>query len=253
MKAKPILSTFGKGTAGSVALNFASSGGANCDPRCQLHPDSDSDVSGKCYAAVVEKRGDRVELFNKLLRHESTPPALLIGQAMVELQALVNSGNRPPWFRLSTAGSLPQPDDASPLFIRQLRALLNYCNRESIPVHCPVETHSKARFYRAQVGDLVVIRESLQVSGSHRKTLGAVSFVGGADIVEGKAIRKRRIDASAAVAKQRYKKTGRKTIVCPAVKSSFTHRGDKEHNAKNKCGNCTACANPLIDIVYPLH
>ena len=59
-------------------------------------------------------------------------------------------------------------------------------------------------------------------------------------------------------------RTGRKTIVCPAVRVSFLSRTKAGRGARSaeqvkqwrngaKCGSCTACACPLMDIVYPAH
>jgi hypothetical protein len=78
-------------------------------------------------------------------------------------------------------------------------------------------------------------------------------IVAGADIVSGRDIRKRRLEAARGMAKQRSAQTHRKTIVCPAVAASFLHRFEPERIAKCKCGKCQACARPHIDIVFPFH
>ena len=106
----------------------------------------------------------------KLERHEGLPPALVIGAALVELQQLVDRGKAPPWVRLPTNGSLPQPKRATKLFLNQLRTFLAYAKQNGIPVHIPVESHRKAVFYRKHLGHLAIVRESLQtpaLSGAH--------------------------------------------------------------------------------------
>jgi len=251
---RKVLGSFSKGTAGAVSVNFGVSGGIHCDTACVHHPESRAaDPTGACYAVRTEKRPDRGQLAAKLQRHENLPPALIVGAALVELRRLVERGKTPPWIRLSTNGSLPQPENATKLFLGQLRAFLTYAKRHRIPVHIPVETHRKAQFYRQHVGNLAVVRESLQRAKDIGTTAGPVAFTAGAGITKGKDIRKRRIAAARDLAKARTEKTGRKCIVCPAVVISFVHRLQPDRIAKAKCGNCTACAQPHADIVYPLH
>ena len=245
-----VLGMFSKGTAGSVSVNFGRSGGANCDPCCVHHPQSKAPhPTGACYAVRTEKRPDRGQLAEKLERHESLPPSLVIGAALVELQQLVDRGKTPPWVRLSTSGSLPQPKRATKLFLGQLRVFLIFAKQNGIPVHIPVESHRKARFYRKHLGHLAIVRESLQ--GSALRVSGPVSLVAGVDVITGRNVRRRRLEAARRVAKQRTAATGRKCIVCPAVAVWFLH--PYGHTSKAKCGRCKACTRPDIDIVYPLH
>ena len=250
----PVLGTFGKGVPGSVSLNLNRSGGSQCDTACAHHPQSKAqNPTYACYAVRLERRGDRGDLRRKLDRHARRSPALIVGEALVELRKLVERGRAPPWLRLCTNGALPLPRHASPLFITQLRALLAYCKSQGIPVHIPVESSDKARFYRAKIGDLAIVRQSVQRTEALGTTGGAISFVAGSEITAGKHIRKRRIEAARTLAKRRARKTGRKTIVCPAVVVSFTHRSDRDRTAKAKCGNCTACVHAHIDVIYPIH
>jgi hypothetical protein len=249
-----ILGSFGKAVAGSVSVNLGASAGKYCEITCLEHPDNPSPQANRaCYAARTEKRPDRSQLAEKLRRHEGRPPALLIGAALVELRQLVERGQVPPWIRLSTNGSLPKPKQASPLFIAQLRAFLAYAKDQSIAIHFPVESRRKARFYRRHVGDLVVVRESLQGVKAVETAEGPVSLVAGAEIQTGKGIRKRRVEAARALARRRREATGRKCIVCPAVVVSFFYRSDPDRRAKAKCGRCTACAEAHVDVIYPLH
>jgi hypothetical protein len=249
---RTVLGTFSKGTKGSVSVNFARSGGVHCDPSCVHHPQSKaSHPTGACYAVRTEKRPDRGQLAEKLERHEALPPALIVGAALVELRQLVDRGKGIPWIRLCTNGSLPQPEMATKLFLDQLRAFLAYAKQNGVPIHLPVETNAKARFYRRHVVGLAVVRESLQRPGSNAK--GPVSIVAGADIVSGRNVRRRRLAAASRMAKERSEKTHRKTIVCPAVAASFLHRFEPERIAKAKCGKCQACAQSHIDVVFPFH
>lgn len=249
-----VLGKFGKGVPGAVSINFGVSGGPSCETTCAHHPESEAkNPTRACYAARVENRPDRKTLFAKLLRHDALPPARIMGKALYELQRLVARGKTPTWIRFSTNGSLPKPRNADRLFLKQLRTFLLFAKQHDIPVHIPVESRRKVNFYRKHVGDLAVIRLSLQHRAGLSRTEGAVSITGGTEITSGRQIRERRIEASRELAKVRTKATGRKCVVCPAVVVSFRHRQDKERQAKAKCGNCTACSETHIDIIYPLH
>lgn len=260
MKLKPgsILGTFSKGIDGSVSVNFGVSGGANCETTCQHHPDND----GACYAARAEIRPDRAQLADKLIRHETKPAAYICGRALFELQELISRGKTIPWVRFSTNGSLPKPSKVrrNRLFVTQFRKLVEFCVRNSIPVHIPVESYKKARFYRSLVGDLVTIRESVQNEKRFRSAVGQVSIAVG----HGLPLRDR-VEYAAEVARLRRESMDRKTVVCPAVVSSFNYklnsRGKtddekrelKARYSRAKCGACTACSDARIDVVYPIH
>jgi hypothetical protein len=257
-KTGSILGGFSKGVANSVSINFGLSGGKNCDKRCPH-------LCTVCYAQNVEKRGDRIPLKNKLARHQKMSPALLCGRALVELQTMAASGIIIPWVRISTGGSVPMPAvvRGDKFFASQMRALLMWCAAQHIPVHFPVETHSKARFFRAVVGPLATVRESAVNIGRFFRAIGAVSVVAGN---RGQTMLDR-IATATATAKQRTQASGRKCIVCPAVTAGFKYKlsgirwrtsGKKigpqpQPNLRAKCGNCTACADDGCDVVYPLH
>lgn len=246
LPAGSVLSTFGKGVPESIAINFSWSGGPNCDSGCaQLQ-------SGDCYAIELEKRGDRKGVTDKLKRHAELPPAQLVGRALLELQLLVGKGHKVPWLRISTGGSLPQPENASALFISQFRALLKFAIGQGAKVHLPVESKAKADFYRATVGDLVTVRQSLQSEADVASQDGAVSIVVGSNIRQGTRIRDRRVEEAKQVARARKAATGRNTIVCPAITAGWQKRAGKRDD-KILCGQCTACANNELDIVYPFH
>ncbi len=256
-KTGSILGSFSKGIENSVSINFGVSGGENCDIGCDKHPDND----GACYAARSELRPDRKGLADKLRRHETMPAFAICGAALLELKDIKRRGHVVPWVRFSTNGSLPKPSEVreNRLFRSQFRTLVKWCVDNGIPVHIPVESYDKARFYRSLVGDLVTIRESIQNVKRFDTAVGAVS------IAVGTGKLRERIDTARKTAKSRTDSTGRKTIVCPAVVTSFKfkleNRGlnviDKENlksrYSKAKCGACTACAQNDVDVVYPIH
>jgi hypothetical protein len=274
-----VFGSFSKGVKGALALNFGQSGGANCATSCRHHPihfatggQSEND-DGECYAVVVERRHDRVQLAHKLERHEQLPASTIVGRAMVEFGALVLRGIVPPWLRISTSGAVPTPAAAlaDRRFIPLLRELLTSAKSAGTPVHFPVESAEKAAFYREHVGDLVTIRESVQTPrmcpatiADHAIPAGPVSFTAGEEVGAGANKRGRIIAAATAAAAAWSARTGRKTIVCPAVRVSFLSRTKAGKGARDaaavkvwrdraKCGSCTACAQKTYDIVYPAH
>lgn len=227
---RPVLGGFGKAIEGSVALNFATSGGKNCATTCRLHPDN----GGACYAAAAENSWNRRQLLAKLQRHESTDPAVLVDHAIREV---TESRNPIPWFRFSSFGSVPME---APGNFRTLVALLVGMD---IPIHLPVESEGKANHYRDVLSGLpVAVRESISDPSRWTTATGPVSIVAG-NMAMSKPYR---IRYAKNVASARSAATGRKTIVCPAVAS-------KRGNDKAKCGSCTACSRMDIDIVYPMH
>ncbi len=256
-KTGSILGTFGKGVENSISINFGLSAGNNCETNCQHHPNN----NGACYAVRVEIRPDRKGLTDKLARHEAMPGWMICGKAIIEIKKLLSRGYTIPWARFSTNGSLPKPSEIrnDKLFRTQFRALIKLLSDNAIPMHLPVESNKKARFYRSLVGDLVAIRESIQKKSRFESAVGAVS------IVVGTGKLRERIETARKTAKQRTENTGRKTIVCPAVVASFKfklkNRGLtteqktelKSRYGKAKCGACTACSDPCCDIVYPIH
>jgi hypothetical protein len=271
-----VFGTFSKGIKGALALNFGVSGGANCATSCRHHPahfTAGGGHDGKCYAAVVEARADRTQLAAKLERHEVLPASTIVGRALVELGAMLLRGTVPPWVRISTSGAVPEPTAARAdrRFIPLLREFLGTAKKSGAPVHFPVESAEKAEFYRGAVGDLVTIRESIQTPhmgpetiAAHAIPAGAVSFTAGEDVGPGPAKRSRILAAATAAAAAWARRTGRKTIVCPAVRVSFlartkAGRGNRtaaqveDWRSRAKCGSCTACACGLVDIVYPAH
>lgn len=249
LKTGSVLGTFSKAFNG-LSLNFNVSGGANCDIGCPHHPQSTAeDADGDCYAVKLESRPDRSQLLAKLQRAGMMDPARVVGKALTELWAIESSGKLPDWLRISTDGSVPNPENVNALFITQLRALLSWCRSHGVRVHFPVETEAKARFYRRAVGDLVTIRES---AVSHKRFLRASEA---SSAVAGAAGTKyeERIQAAKALAEEK-RDNGARCIVCPAVVAGFRQRmkGGRK-NPLAKCGPCDACSRDGVHVVYPLH
>ena len=244
----PVLGSFSKALAGSAALNFGTSGGANCDTGCPYHPTSTSNNAApdvaRCYAAACEARPDRQSLAAKLARHDDTDAVDLITAAMVELSY---RAYRLPWFRISAFGSVPARVPAN------LRHMLEKLTASGTPVHFPIETARKAsRYRRALDGIDVAVRESVASMRRWKTAPDACSIVAGTM----QQPPRERIKVAQVVASIRRKATGRRCIVCPAISTSFIRL---QRNAKAqavrpiKCGTCTACADPEIDAVYPVH
>lgn len=241
IKGRPVLGGFGKGLPGSITLNFGTSGGSNCDTECAYHPRSTnsraSSADARCYAAACENRRDRTQLLAKLQRHESTDAVSLIDAATNELTA---NGWRAPWFRFSAFGSVPMQVPANfPAFVSRIRAA-------GIPIHLPIESASKANTYRmALQGIDIAVRESVTNVNRWLIATTPVSIVAGSM----QDSPRERIVIAKSMAAIRTRNTGRKVVVCPAV--AAMHLRTKSDRAK--CGACTACANPSLDIVYPVH
>lgn len=253
-----VLGMYSKGNEYSLSINFGLSGGKMCSKKCVHHPSSSVVGAPKdCYAARSERRFDRKELLKKLERHEQMNPAKVCGMALLELQEHLSKGRRVDWLRISTNGAVPEWNKCNNLFKSQFRALLTFAAQNGILVHFPVETWEKAEGYRSLVSDIAVVRESVHSEEAFVNNTGACSTSTGAG-----APMLQRIQLAKELAKQRFEATGRATIVCPAVTSSFRHKLCRDNEKKeklkliadkSKCGNCTACANPMLDIVYPAH
>lgn len=238
----PVLGEFGKGAPGSLALNFAPSGGENCATSCPYHPESTAANAApggaRCYAARTEARPDRQGLSAKLERHAAAGADAVLEAADAELAA---RGYRAPWLRVSAFGSVPPKPPP------RLRRLLERLAGAGTPVHLPVESPAKARRYRQAVGDIVAVRESVATLRRWRTAPGPVSSVAGS-MAESP---RERVTAAKAAAADRARRTGRRVVVCPAV-AERALRG-RRATGSAKCGRCTACADPAVDVVYPAH
>ena len=224
----------------SESLSFSTSGAeSNCDPSCR--------VFAACYASRIERIYSGLR--GKLERHEERGPLWVVSQALAQLRPKPLR-----WFRLSVDGSLPARGriDATEWrpFVRGLRLLIERVQALGARVHIPIETKRKARTYRAALRGLgVVVRRSCQDD-----TLGGVmtdtdprSWIVKSPDVEftsghiSKAAVKDNAEEAFRVADD-IRKQGQTAVVCPAIVSD------------SKCGKCTACANPSVDVIlYPYH
>jgi hypothetical protein len=247
--ARPVLGTFSKGADGSYSLNFGTSGGKYCDRSCKHHPQSTArGATRSCYAVAVERRPDRAGLLTKLRRHERTNPTVLVRQALLEIQRLVNHNRPPCWLRISTGGSVPGPLEATPSFVHGLRVMVAYCNEHDVPVHFPVETTGKAEFYRLALDRHIVVRESVTDDATFLVASGPIAYTAGRP----DQTRRLRVEACRQLAKARKIMTGRPSLLCPAITSRFLST-DNKPDPRFKCGKCRACVCPGLDVLYPLH
>lgn len=248
---RPVLGKFDKGIPGSTTLSFCSSAGVYCETSCRFHPDStDPDPDRKCYAVRTENRPDRGNLKPKLERNSEVGPETVTRLARLEIERKVLTGTPVPWFRISTFGSAPGPEQATPAFIEALKDLLEFTENHDIPTHFPVESEAKAQFYREQLGWRAVVRESCQNDERFLTAAGAVSVAAGHRSMSCKD----RLVHARNLAKLRTTLTGRKAVICPAVAAHRNYLDrPKASQARSKCGNCTACAQPHVDVIYPLH
>lgn len=244
------LGTFGKGVTGSVHLSLAPSGGRYCDTGCALHPESTSPhaapVAARCYAVRVERFRGR--LGAKLAAVGAMDPESVASLARGLSAA---RGHRFPWFRVSAFGGVPSPDA-----VPSLAGLLRDLDAAGTPVHFPTESPGKRDRWRdALDGSGVVVRLSIAPGdpawGTDPLPASTVA-VGSGD----------HLDAARDAAAARRVATGRRCIVCPAVASGILAtrrhraaggRGRAAGSPRAKCGTCRACADPGVDVVYPLH
>jgi len=231
---------FSKAVPEHFGLSFSTSGEgttSNCDSRCRLLE--------LCYAVRLERIYK--SLNEKLSRHHRTGAIDLVAQA---IEALKDKPLR--WARLSVDGSLPKREQFSreqwSIFCRLLRELVQRALDLGAKWHIPVESKSKARSYRAALKGLpVVVRRSDQsrtVAGL-LKSDDARSWVAVADELHSGCVTQSEKDRNTAYARQcalQCRTAGQTAVVCPAVAGS------------SHCGDCTACASDLVDIIfYPFH
>ena len=251
-----IYNSFGKGCDESIALNFDRSSGKNCSTRCRHHKQSiRKNATFACYSTTSESF--RPSVRDSLEKKGKMSPLEIVGLALIQLGELEvfleKTGKRLKFHRFSAAGSVPKKSDI-PVHERKrfeniLRLLCSRLVKLGVAVHFPVESREKFEYYNAIVGDLVTIRLSLQDSESELSELRPCSFVVGEQFRSHncKSVKLTRIEYARERARERYLKTGRKTIVCPAIVSTFLKK------APIHCGTCDACANKNIDVIYPLH
>ena len=248
IKGSPILGVFGKGIKGSIAFNYGESCGPDCDTNCPHHADSISphakDSDSRCYAWKAERRFDRVNLRNKLHRHQLTNRESITTQAHTEYRRIKKRvKSKVKWFRFSAFGSVPK--DVPVAF----RPLCEELKADKVDIHLPVESYDKVLKYRKVLKGLnIAVRRSCATANHF---IRASTRINPLSVVVGNMNQtpKERLVESLKVAKRRSKRTNRKCIVCPAIAVQVLNKGS--NNAK--CGNCVACALPHVDIVYPVH
>ena len=219
--------TIEKFVPNSLGVSFSNSADENCDRRCRLIN------SCNCYAKRVETRRPVVQL--AAVKARRTHPATICNQAILWLRLRRFC----PWFRISVFGSLPHVSVArrSKGFREAFRAMVREAIAIGAKVHIPVESPIKAKYYQGIVGDLAIVRESVQSERRFINHLAPISFVVGKN---GDKKRDKLIKAKQLI-KKRYEKTGRKAILCPAIVGS------------SKCGKCTACSVACVDVIYLKH
>lgn len=234
-----IFTKFSKAVPDHIGLSFSRSAdskrqGSNCDKSCRLW--------SVCYAARIERIYQSLNA--KLKRHAKRGAAAVLVDALAEL---------PPkpirWMRLSIDGSLPSIKTLGKsrgIFRKLLRQFVAQCQGLGADVHIPVESIAKARSYRAMLKGLdVVVRRTSQartfaavLTSSDARAWVVGRLHGGAVKKTETAANILECDRLAAVARA----AGQTAVVCPAVKGT------------SKCGQCTACASPMVDIIlYPFH
>jgi hypothetical protein len=251
-----VFSTFGKGDERSIALNFGKSSGSNCSTTCRHHKNSTADnPTHACYSSTAESMRPTVGQF--LLAQETSGALQTIGNAMIQLGELLEllkaKKEKLSFFRISAAGSVPSrdqiPQQDRKRFETLFRQLIQVIVSHGAKVHFPVETVSKKAYYDSFLGDLITVRLSCQSIESFMSSAES-SFVVGESITNktSKSVKRDRIELARKIAAERYRITGRKTIVCPAIVSTFEKR-----DRKIQCGDCDACSRKNLDIIYPLH
>lgn len=188
--------------------------------------------AGVCYA----ERGPELLYKNytaKLIKHERKSASRLNEEALLEVKKLNLE-----WFRFSVSGSIHEKR-ITPKFQKTLRELCQYLVSTGCYIHFPVESPRKAaKIRKALKGLPITVRRTVQ---STLKDVAAakdsVAFVIGTNKWQKDKNKRDCIEAA-----QTLRKGGKRTVICPAVIGSA------------KCGECTACADPSVDVVlYPLH
>jgi hypothetical protein len=252
-----IFNSFGKGVDRSISLNWDMSSGQNCSVTCRHHRDSIAqNATHACYSTTAESMRPSVK--DSLERKGKISPLAIIGLAYIQLGELftfLDSRNEVlEFFRMSSAGSVPPreniPEHERKRYETIFRLFCLALVKRGVAIHFPVEDAPKWEYYHGIVGDIVTVRLSLQDMASEVTELRPCSFVVGEDIRahNSKSVKRDRIAVAKRRASERYKATGRKTIVCPAIVSTFEKRKTKIY-----CGDCDACSRAGVDVVYPLH
>ena len=232
---KPSLGEFSKGVAGSVALNFSESGGANCSAACQALK------LGVCYAVHVERMKPSVQKSGERKREMGFAP-LCRAYCDLILRRLAK-GREIPWLRISTFGSVPN----RPLTSEEVLAFVDLMRSvpAETPVHFPVESKAKAERFRALAhahGLAYVVRESCQSDDSMIRSNDA--GLPSSRIVYAGTTKKERLANATRLAKSL-----KNARVCPAIASTINRRPNPI-----KCGQCNFCSRAdIATVLYPQH
>jgi hypothetical protein len=223
-KFNTLVGTFSKGIDGALSINFAPSGGVNCDPSCTLF--------SKCYGTKTEKRQPNIT--TNLVAKSEFPMEYI--RELAKAARLIATA---PWVRFSVFGSMP--NTPSKEWVKEFQELANHLSPKN--THFPVETIDKANvvsdaglYPRVSAG---LDHDRLDAIFDHNHLASAVVDLGTILTYRNKKKLAPLAHAKAAEFRAKY---GVSVKVCPAI---IGHA---------KCGDCKLCANPDVDLViYPKH
>ena len=242
-RAYSVFTMFAKAVFDHIGLSFSRSaddgqeGASNCDASCKLWK--------VCYASRLERIYR--DLDAKLRRHFELGPVGVLARALADLKPVPIR-----WARISVDGSVPSiarmNKRTARAFVRLLREFVRAVQALGASVHLPVESLPKAREYRkALEGTGVVVRRTDQSdtieeclhSNDHR------AFVVAKNGIHNGCVTKEEKQQNIAFAKEcaaKARAAGQTCVDCPAISGS------------SLCGQCKACASPLVDLViYAFH
>lgn len=225
---KSVLTKFSKGIKNSAALSFGLSASDLCDDSCRQK-------SGDCYALGPESQYK--DYGKKLRNHMRAAPHNLVYRALNEIMTKRKS---PDWFRLSVSGSIPARSSFTlpswKKFTKSVVELCDYLTQSGCKIHIPVETMGKARSWRTVLsGTDIVVRRSIQ-SDRLKDVINSKDHTSWVCGEKNKGL------PEALKSAETLRIKNKTVVICPAIV------GD------SKCGKCTACAEPLVDVVlYPKH
>lgn len=226
--APTVVGSFSKGTAGSIALNYSEGSDENCDDSCPLK-------DGKCYTINFNKMKPSMAVSGERKRKMGFE-AVICAQYW-NIRKRLDKGESITWTRFSAFGSVPNRK-LTGVEKTYLRILVMLLIDNDVPIHLPVESEFKrSQLEQAFEGLPIAVRLS---------THGDTSKAGPKSVVVGTAQMKR---AERLAEAERVRKEFKGTaVVCPAIKSTFNR------TKPIKCGDCTACSKPNIELViYPMH
>ena len=229
------LDCLGCGNEFSASISLTISGGDDCDDGCK--------AKGKyCYAEAIE---NQYSLLAAKMERRQANQARALNQATLAVRRIRNY-----FIRIAKLGTLKNPADAlnSPGYMDALKLFVVENFKANNELQIFLESPAKVKFYRAwfhRWGVPFVVRESLQslASVQRRKAGQQTSYIVGEELSGYPA----RIAAAHDLAKSERAK-GKVVVVCGKVRAASDPR------PKRKCGDCTACCSPLVDLVLlPKH